>query len=203
MKTLLASVCLTGAVCTAFAWSPVVNDIPQDPQNALQDLAAMMEAAKRFTEPGENHALLERFLGKWNTETQFFMGDQTPPPDRGTSETIWLVEGRWLKSEATGPLMGRPTQIVSIMGYDNFKMSYVLTTVSNMDTAMTSYEGDVDPKTSALLMYGTLDEYLTGEHDKMVKTVTRFLSADKIVMEIHDLAIGEDNTKVLEVTYTR
>ena len=68
---------------------------------------------------------------------------------------------------------------------------------------MTSYEGDVDPKTSALLMYGTLDEYLTGEHDKMVKTVTRFLSADKIVMEIHDLAIGEDNTKVLEVTYTR
>ncbi len=33
--------------------------------------------------------------------------------------------------------------------------------------------------------------------------VYRFNSDDEIVMEIHDLAIGENNTKVLEIKYTR
>jgi hypothetical protein len=54
-----------------------------------------------------------------------------------------------------------------------------------------------------LIGYGTLDEYTTGENDKMVKYAFRFLDADKIVLEIHDLPIGETNTKVLEFTYTR
>jgi hypothetical protein len=89
------------------------------------------------------------------------------------------------------------------MGYDNFKMSFVVTTVSSMDTAMNRSEGDLDPGGKALLLYGTLDEYLTGEHDKMVKTVFRFNSADEIVMAIHDLPIGENNTKVVEIKYSR
>jgi hypothetical protein len=43
-------------------------------------------------------------------------------------------------------------------------------------------------------MYGTLDEYLTGEHDKMVKSVWRFVSDDEMRLEVHDLAIGESNS---------
>jgi hypothetical protein len=89
------------------------------------------------------------------------------------------------------------------MGYDNFKQSYVTTMVSTMDTAMLHAEGDMDPSGKALLAYGTLDEYLTGEHDKMVKYVWRFVSDDEIVLEIHDLPIGEHNTKVVEITYSR
>ena len=131
------------------------------------------------------------------------MGDQPTEPEKGTAQTTWLMEGRWLRMESTGQMMGRTARTFSILGYDNFKMSYVLTTVSNMDTAMNSSEGDLDPNTNTLLLYGTLDEYLTGEHDKMVKTVLRFPSEDKIVMEIHDLPIGEANTKVIEITYTR
>jgi hypothetical protein len=52
-------------------------------------------------------------------------------------------------------------------------------------------------------MYGTLDEYLSGEHDKMVKYVYRFVSADEIVFEVHDLPIGEVNTQVMEFRFTR
>ena len=48
-----------------------------------------------------------------------------------------------------------------------------------------------------------LDEYLTGEHDKMVKSVFRFVSEDEMKLEVHDLPIGESNTKVVEITYTR
>jgi len=89
------------------------------------------------------------------------------------------------------------------MGYDNFKQSYVITTVTNMDTAMLRSEGDLTPDGRALIAYGTLDEYLTGEHDKMVKYVWRFNSPGEMVLEVHDLPIGETNTKVVEITFRR
>jgi hypothetical protein len=82
-------------------------------------------------------------------------------------------------------------------------MSYVATTVTSADTAMVRYEGDMDPSGDALIMYGTLDEYITGEHDKMVKYLWRFTNDNRIVLEVHDLPIGERNTQVIEVAFDR
>ena len=192
-----------GALCTSLL-HPVARAWPQaDTKKEVAQEAAMMDKAKRFTEPGPRHKILERFLGKWNTQTRIFFGEKATLPEKGTAEVSWLMKGRWLKAESTGTMMGRPFQSHTIIGYDNFKMSYVVTTVTNMDTAMNRSEGRMDPNGKVLLTYGTMDEYLTGEHDKMVKYVWRFLSDDKIVLEIHDLAIGEFNTKVVEITYLR
>ncbi len=191
---------LTASVLVSIVWAQPPE--PGQPYSADQ-MAAAMEKARKYTQPGKHHELLEKFVGKWNTETRIFMGPQASPPEMGTSETRWLLDGRWLITETKSQLMGQPMEWVMVMGYDNFKMSYVVSSVSTMDTAMVNSEGDLDPGGKALLLYGTLDEYLTGEHDKMVKTVYRFHSNDKITMEIHDLPIGEKNTKVVEVTYTR
>jgi hypothetical protein len=174
-----------------------------DPEKAKADMAAMMEKAKRFTQPGEKHQALERFIGTWTTETRFFMAGKPTPAEKGTASTTWLIPGRWLKSESSGTMMGRAWQSFVLLGYDNFKQSYVMTTVSNMDTAMSHAEGDIDPATGALIAYGTIDEYLTGEHDKMVRYVWRFPAANRIVLEVHDLPIGEANTKVVEIAFTR
>jgi hypothetical protein len=54
-----------------------------------------------------------------------------------------------------------------------------------------------------LIRYRTPNEYLTGEYDKMVKYVWRLQSASRIVLDVHDLAIGENNTKVLEIAFTK
>jgi hypothetical protein len=100
-------------------------------------------------------------------------------------------------------MMGQAFEGFYLLGYDNFKMSYVSTAISNFDTAMLRSEGDLTPDGKALISYGTLDEYTTGEHDKMVKSVWRFLDADTILFEVHDLPIGEVNTKVFDIKYTR
>jgi hypothetical protein len=113
------------------------------------------------------------------------------------------MEGRWLQMKSTGMMMGRSVTSFWLMGYNNFKQSYVATSVSSWDTSMNHSEGDMDQAGKTMLLYGTIDEYLTGEHDKMVKLVFRFRSEDKIVMELHDLPIGEHNTKVVEIVYTR
>ena len=163
----------------------------------------MMEKAKKYTQPGEHHEVLARFIGDWETTCQLTMGPQPGKPEAGTSRFEWKVEGRWIEGTFTGSMMGMPLTTHSWMGYDNLKQSYVDTRISNADTAMNSAEGDMTPDGKSLILYGTLDEYLTGEHDKMVKYAWRFVSDDEMVLEVHDLPIGEVNTKVLEFRYRR
>ncbi|MCA8971475.1 MAG: DUF1579 family protein [Planctomycetes bacterium] len=174
----------------------------QDEAQAAQ-MQEMMKKAARYTQPGPHHKKLERMLGTWNTSTRFVMGGRKSPPEKGTSEVSWMMDGRWLQMRWKGAMMGRGVEGCTLLGYDNFKMSYVSTGISTMDTAMTRSEGDMTPDDKALVLYGTLDEYLTGEHDKMVRYVYRFESEDTMVLEVHDLPIGLENTLVVEITFER
>ena len=178
--------------------------VPASPAVAEQvDMAEMMARARQYTEPGPQHEELRKFLGRWTTEMRVTMTGAEMPPEKGTTEFSWLIEGRWLQGRGTGTMFGRPADSVVVLGYDNFKKSFRMMTVGSVDTAMLVSEGDLTPSGDALITYGTLDEYLTGEHDKMVRYVWRFLSADEMVLEIHDLPIGETGTKVLETRYRR
>lgn len=173
------------------------------PPGDLVDMAAMMEKARQYTTPGEHHMILKRFLGTWDTTMRLTMPGLDAPPEKGVATFSWLMEGRWLQQTFEGAMFGQSAEIFMIVGYDNFKQSFVTMSVNSVDTAMTTSEGDMSPEGKALITYGTLDEYLTGEHDKMVKYVWRFHSDDWMTLEIHDLPIGEKNTQVLEFTYTR
>lgn len=178
---------------------------PPKPSPAQVDMAAVLERAKQYTTPGKEHELLRRFLGEWQMETRL-----TPPglaasgsPEKGTMRGRWLMEGRWLFLETDGTMMGMAVRTAHLIGYDRMKMSYVTAQVNSVDTALTTSEGDVDPKTGSLLTYGTLDEYLTGEHDKMVKYAWRFVDDNTLRLEVHDLPIGESDNRVLEFTFRR
>ncbi len=167
------------------------------------DMAAMMAKAQEFTQPGEKHKLLERFLGVWDTEFKITAPGMDMPPTQGVATITWLFPGRWLQSHGEGSFMGMAVKSLYLLGYDNFKQSYVSMNIGTIDTAMLTAEGDLDPNGKALVSYGTLDEYLTGEHDKMVKTIWRFISADEMLFEIYDLPIGENNNQVIEMRYKR
>ena len=72
-----------------------------------------------------------------------------------------------------------------------------------LPTSLLTSEGYFDPSGKTLTMYGLMDEPMTGENGKPVKYVTRILSPGKHVFEVHDLAIGETGTKLVEITLTR
>lgn len=197
MKTSLALVSLFLAL-QAPAWA---EDAKTPKTISAEDMNAMMEKAREITATGEFHRWLERFEGTWESETRVIMPGAKP--EKGVSTFSWLIDGRWMQMKGSGSMMGMPSESFMLLGYDTFKMSYVLTMVSSMDNAMLRAEGDIDPKTGSLILYGTLDEYLTGEHDKMVKYVWRFKGDDAMTFEVHDLPIGETNTKVVEVSFKR
>lgn len=194
MKLLLLPLALVAA-------APFVWTTPTAPQE--DEMAAMMAKAQKYLTPGEPHELLGKLIGDWETTSQITMGPSPSPPAPGRSKFEWKVEGRWVEGMFEGSMMGMPLTTYMWLGYDNFKQSYIWTDINNVDTAMKRAEGDLTPDGKTLILYGTLDEYLTGEHDKMVKYVWRFLSDDEFILEVHDLPIGEVNTKVLEFRYKR
>lgn len=198
MKPSLAFVCGAAAISLlsmAFAPQPAAA-APQDPQDA-------MKQAAKFTRPGPNHKVLERFLGSWRTKTAFVMGGKKTPPTDGETVFRWQMQGRWLIGESKGSMMGMPYESCWLLGHDNFKQCFVCTTVQNLDTAMLRSQGHLTQDGKTLILYGQMDEYLTGHHDKTVKYVFRFVDADTITVEVHDLHIGEQDTQVLEIAMQR
>lgn len=176
----------------------------QDPAQNFPDEKKMMEMMQQYAQPGPMHARLADMLGKWDTVTRMTMGPGGESmEDRGEAEFKWLMPDRWLQEEVTGTMMSMPFHGFGITGYDNFKKKYTSAWIDTASTMLLTSEGNFDQSGKNIFMYGSMDEYLTGENDKCVKYVRRFVSKDQMVLEIHDMVIGDQNTKVVEVTYTR
>lgn len=174
--------------------------LPQDKGPADDAMKRLMEACK----PSSHHKELERLIGSWDTEISMWMEPSAPPmKSKGTAECKWLVEGKWIVTDAKGSFMDTSIQSHAVMGYDNFKRHFVFSQVDSFQTAMFHSEGNFDQAGNALITYGVIDEPMDGENDKPVKRVWRFDGKDRFVIEVHDLGIGETNTKVIEYVYTR
>jgi hypothetical protein len=196
MTTRLASLILVLLGALALGADRARSDDPPSPED-------MRKLMIKYATPGEQHKQLARLLGTWDVE---FRMSPDAPPVKGTAETTWWIEGRFIQTRIKVPeaWMGMNFESVDVLGWDNYKHKWVGTATNSMSTALMSYEGVVvDPTGKVRVLYGPLDEYLTGEHDKPVKYVTRNVSDDKHVLEVHDLAIGENGAVVLHFTFVR
>ncbi|MHC4224108.1 MAG: DUF1579 family protein [Planctomycetota bacterium] len=199
MRAKYLMICLLIAATTGFIASHAVSQ-EQDPK-----MAEWMQLWQKYATPGEHHQELARFIGKWTVDSKMFMQPGVPPmTSKGSAEFKWLMPNRWLAQEYTGSMMGMPYTGFGITGWDNYKKKQVQVWVDTLSTDMKAAEGVVvDPKGQVQVLYGTMDEYLTGEHDKIVKYVTRIIDQDKFVFEIWDMGMGPDGGRVIELTYTR
>ena len=203
LPAFLAGVILAAALAIPFTSFADPQDGGDDP--AAGGMAGMMELMKKWSSPGPEHQVLNRFIGEWETEFTLMSMGMRMPASKGSASFTWLLEGRCIQQHSENSMMGMPLESYSITGYDKFRKSFTSTTVSTMDTAMNRFEGDLTRDGKTMIFYGTIDEYLTGELGKMAKGVWRFVDEDTMFFEIHDLAIGEgdDVTQVIEIKYTR
>jgi hypothetical protein len=168
--------------------------------------AEMMKKWEESLRLGQHHKDLAYTVGTWDGVIEFppMPGMPAMPPSKVEGTGAWLIEGRWASFRVKGTLMGKPYEGFGISGFDATKKKHVASWVDNGNTAMHYYEGTVvDPTGAVVALYGTLDEFLTGEHDKPVRYTRRKVSDDKFVLEIWDLGIGELGQVVMRQTFTR
>jgi len=168
------------------------------------EMDAMMKKWMEAATPGENHKRLDDMVGTWEATTTTWMEPGKPPSTtKGKSEMKWILGGRFLQQEFAGEMMGMPFTGMGLTGYDNFNKKYVGYWVDNTSTAMATMEGTADRSGRVITMFGKSDDPGTGERGKTMKYVARLVNKDRHLFEIYDLSMGDKETKVLEISYTR
>lgn len=170
------------------------------PKDMNEGMARWMQTLK----PGPAHERLKELLGRYETTMRMKMDPSKPPVEsKGSAEVSWLVEGKWLISKSSGEMMGHKVDTTVILGYDNFKERYVWCAVDSMQTTLNTASGHFDESGDNLILWGTIDEPTTPEQDKFVRYIYRGFGKDKFTFEVHDMMIGETNTKVIEIDWAR
>jgi len=167
------------------------------------EMQAEWEAYVALQEPSEHHASLAAWIGEWDCAIEVFMDPAAPPmQSRGSARFSWLFEGRWLQQQFNGEVMGRPFEGYGISGYDNFRKQYVDMWVDSMSTSLMTMTGGSMPGSDVTVMFGTMDEPMTGEIGKTIRNVVTRHTDDHFTFEMQEVMYGEPFT-VMRIEYRR
>jgi hypothetical protein len=169
------------------------------PAGPGENLAKMMKRGETYATPGAPHHFLKLLSGKWKTasvvmdiETQF-----------GSSANKMILGDRFLEMNYEGEFLGLDLKGKITLGYDNYKHKFTVVYIDNLNTSIRTAEGMLNTAGTVLSLWGTMDEWLTDEHDKPVMYRYKILDQNTFLFEVHDLSLALGNTRVIEVTYTK
>jgi hypothetical protein len=203
LKLVALSALAAAAAFTSLAWSQ--DPAKEPPKDPSQD--AMMEKWAAMMTPAESHRRLDPWAGTFDTTMKIWMmpGGE-PRVSLGEAVHTWILGNRFIEMKTKGEMMGTRVEGRGMLGYDNWKKHYVGTWTDSTTTALLTMQGTWDKNPAAkpaLHLYGTMDEFLDGTNDKNVRYTWRLMDPDTIQFEVHDLDIGESNSRVIEITYKR
>ncbi len=173
-------------------------------QEGQPDPAAMLEAYKNMSEPGEFHTHLKPLVGRWNQVTKYRMSpDQPWEESAGSAEYRWILDGRFLIQDIKGQMAeGYPFTGLGVMAYDKVKKKYVSVWADNFASGFMVSEGTCDASGKVITFQGESSDPMTGK-TRTDKSVFRIINNDKHVFEMYGTTPDGEEFRSLEVTYTR
>ena len=167
-------------------------------------MAEMMAQWAKVNAKGPEHEHFEKMVGTWDTVTRMWMAPGAPPMEsKGQTEFRLILDGRFVEQVYKCESMGMPFEGLGITGYDRFKKKYVAIWMDNRSNAVFTSAGTADASGKVFTYYGTMDDPITGERDIVTRMVIRELTADQTIMEMYEKRAGTDESKTMEMTYTR
>jgi len=154
-------------------------------------------------QPGKEHEAFKKLEGSYDVAVKMWEDPTKPPTEsKATAEFKMVLNGRWLKLEYKGEIMGK---LFTGLGYDGFDRTtgkYVSVWMDDFSTTMMHSTGT--SKDSGKTIEYTGEMGCPMEEGKVVKTrqVHKEESADKFIFEMY-MTIDGKEMKGMELTYTR
>ena len=164
-----------------------------------ESLAKMMKKAEFYATPSDPHRFLEQFRGLWTTSSVVMDTE----PQLGSTTNSMILGDRFLEMNYQGAFLGVELEGKVTLGYDNYKHKFTAVYIDNLNTSIRTAEGMLNQSGTVLSLWGTMDEWLTDEHDKPILYQYKILDHNTIIFEVHDLSLTPRNTKVIDVKYTK
>ncbi|HTO76894.1 MAG TPA: DUF1579 domain-containing protein [Thermoanaerobaculia bacterium] len=168
---------------------------------AAMDPKAAMEAMQKAATPGDAHKKLEPLVGTFDAKVSMWMAPGQPPQEStGTSESSWVLGGRFLETKYQGTFMGQPFSGIGYTGYDNVTKKYIGTWMDTASTGMMSSSGNMSGK--SMKMAATMSDPMSGKVTHSTETFT-IVDNDHNRMEMWDKGPDGKPVKVMQIDYTR
>ena len=201
MKKVLILVSLLlvwGLIAPAFA-----QEAKAKPEANAPAMSPEMEAYMKAAAPGENHKLLEAWVGTWKADIKMWMAPGAEPMlSKGTAVFKMIYGGRYLQGEFTGDWMGQPFTGMELMGYDNVQKKFIGFWIDNGSTWFMTSVGTVDKDKKTFRMSGTMLDPMTGK-PKTEHSVATFETPDKVVDQAFEPGPDGKEFKMMEIVYMR
>jgi hypothetical protein len=173
------------------------------PEAKAPAMSPEMEAYMKVAAPGENHKVLEAWVGTWNADIKMWMAPGAEAMlSKGTGVFKIIYGGRFLQGEFTGDWMGQPFLGTEIMGYDNVQKKFVGFWVDNSSTWFMTSTGSYDKAKKAFHMTSTMLDPITGK-SKTEREVTTFETPDKVLAQSFEPGPDGKEFKMMEIVYTK
>lgn len=181
------------------------QDRTKQPQQAAPSMDEAMQAWMQYAEPGEHHKLLEPTIGTFNAVTKMWMDPTSSDPmvSSGTMKAEWVLGGRFVQQHYKGDFMGAPFEGMGMWGYDRYQKQYTGYWWDTWGTMTHESRGTVNEDGTVFTMHSMYSD--PAEGDRLVRTrdVTRIISNDKHIMEMHRQMPDGSWMKAMEITFTR
>ena len=163
---------------------------------------AMMKKWMEYSTPGENHKVLDYFVGEWDYSLNWQMSPKDKPSKAsGTTVGKWLLDGRFLKLHAKGTSNEKPFEGYGVIGYDNVAKKYNGIWIDNMSTGMMKTWGYYYPSTKTFVEWGKFKDPVVGK--QAFKGVTTIKDNDKYTYEMYVTGADGKEFRMMEIVYTR
>jgi hypothetical protein len=133
MKNCIRYICSALVVAGTLAASFALAEEKSASEKLDPKMEEMMKKAEAAGTPGAAHKALEPLVGEWTAEVKSWMAPDAPPTvSKATAKASWAFNGRFVREEFNGEMMGKPFHGMSLIGYDNQKQKYNSVWVDDM-----------------------------------------------------------------------
>ena len=192
--------------CSLFLFSNLNAAQPTEPAKVMKEdsMMKMMEQMQKATSPNENHKVFNALVGQWEHVGKWWMAaDKKAEEFKGTNINQLILGNRFLQQSAKGQMMGQPFEGIGITGYDNMKAEYTSIWLDNMNTGMMSATSQFDAATKTFAEKGSLSCPMTGEKNKMFRTIWKIMDNDHYSYEMYSNGPDGKEFKNMEILYSR
>lgn len=196
-KTLFALLGAMLVIASPASAEKIRKEAPSPEQKEMMD--KMMKAG----EPGPEHKMLAKMVGKWDVEIKEWQGpNKDPKISQAKSTYKSKYKGRFLKEYFKGMMGDMPFKGELLIGYDKLAKKYKSTWIENMSTSILEMEGTYDVATKTFTSTGSYIDPMDNQ-TKTLKIVGKHVDDNSSVHTFYQVKADGSSTKWMEMTYTR
>ena len=153
-------------------------------------------------QPGPEHGELKKREGKYDVAVKMWMDPKAPPQEsKAKAEMKMVMNGKFLKQEYKGEMMGKPFTGIGYEGFDRVANKYTSTWLDDFSTQAMLAHGESKDGGKTIVFTGEFACPMTGGMVKY-RNVYKQIDDDKFTFEMYQTQDGKES-KGMELTYTR